>query len=149
MTATTERPRRPLTAVLLSIIIVVVGAGVANAVLAAIGLAAGLGSPSTIGLQPIAYVTLTVVAAIGGAVGWRIVSRAATRPSRVMRWLVPTVLVVSFVPDFLVGATAGTAGGWGYAAVLMAMHVATVIVAIATFRRLMPLPDRAMEPVAR
>jgi hypothetical protein len=61
---------------------------------------------------------------------------------------VPTVLVVSFVPDVVVGAMAGNAEGWAYAAVLMAMHVATVAVAIVTFRRLMPLPDRTPAAVA-
>lgn len=144
----TGNPRRPLSAVLLSIVVVVVGAGAANALLAAIGLAAGLGGPSAIGLVPIAYLSLTVVAAVGGAVGWWLIARSARRPSRVMRRLVPTVLVVSFVPDVLVGAMAGNAEGWAYAAVLMAMHVATVAVAILTFRRLMPLPDRTPVAVA-
>jgi hypothetical protein len=135
--------RRPLTATLLAIVVVAVVAGVVNALLAAVGLAMGLGNASTIGLQPIAYLSLTLVAAIAGAVGWRIIDRSTRRPSGVMRWLVPTVLVVSFVPDLIVGASAGTMGGWGYAVVLMAMHVATIAVAIVTFLRVLPLHDAA------
>lgn len=143
MTTESQPDRRPLTAMLLSVVVVTIVASLANALLAAIGLAMGLGSASTIGLQPMAYITLTLVAAIAGAVGWRIIDRSARHPSRVTRWLVPTVLVVSFVPDLIVGASAGSADGWGYAVVLMAMHVVTIAIAIVTFGRFMPLHDGA------
>jgi hypothetical protein len=143
MTIESPPARRPLTATLLAIAVVTVVASIANALIAAVGLAMGLGSATTIGLQPMAYISLTIVAAVAGAVGWRIIDRSTQRPSRVMRWLVPAVLVVSFVPDLIVGASAGTMSGWAYAVVLMAMHVATIAIAILTFQRLLPLGDRA------
>lgn len=60
-----------------------------------------------------------------------------------MRWLVPAFLAVSFIPDILVGASTGTSEGWLYSGILMLMHVATVAIAILTYRRVMPLSDRA------
>jgi hypothetical protein len=143
MTIESPSARRPLTATLLAVVVVTVVASVANALIAAVGLAMGLASATTIGLQPMAYISLTLMAAVAGAVGWRIIDRSACRPSRVMRWLVPTVLAVSFVPDLIIGASAGTTSGWGYAVVLMAMHVATIVIAIVSFQRLLPLHDRA------
>ncbi len=132
---------RTLPAVLRSAAVVAVAAGIANALLALLGSAAG--ASDGVGLQPVAFVTLTVVAAVGGAVGWHLVNRFSARPSRVMRWLVPAFLVVSFVPDVLVGASEGTAAGWTYALVLMAMHVATIAIAVPVYRRFLPLTDDA------
>ena len=137
--STLPRTYSPTVAVPLSIAIVAVLASAVNALLALLGGALGAEGP---GLQPIAYLSLTLVAAIGGAVGWHLVDRFTSHPSRVMRWLVPSFLAVSFVPDILIGIATGTADGWLYAAVLMMMHVATITIAILTYRRLMPLSDR-------
>lgn len=139
MSTTLPHTYSPTVAVPLSIAIVAVLASAVNAVLALVGSAVGATGP---GLQPIAYLSLTVVAAIGGAVGWHLIDRFAKRPRRVMRWLVPSFLAVSFVPDILIGVTTGTGDGWLYAAVLMSMHVITITIAILTYRRLMPLSDR-------
>jgi hypothetical protein len=139
MSTTLPRTYSPTVAVSLSIAIVAVLASAVNALLALVGSSTGASGAA---LQPIAYLSLTVVAAIGGAVGWHLVDRFAKRPSRVMRWLVPSFLAVSFVPDILIGVTTGTGDGWLYAAVLMIMHVATITIAILTYRRLMPLSDR-------
>lgn len=139
MSTTLPRTYSPTVAVPLSIAIVAVLASAVNAVLALVGSAVGATGP---GLQPIAYLSLTVVAAVGGAVGWHLIDRFAKRPRRVMRWLVPSFLAVSFVPDILIGVTTGTGDGWLYAAVLMSMHVITITIAILTYRRLMPLSDR-------
>ncbi|MGK3952350.1 DUF6069 family protein [Microbacterium sp. I2] len=139
MSTTLPRTYSPTVAVPLSIAIVAVLASAVNSVLALVGSAVGATGP---GLQPIAYLSLTVVAAIGGAVGWHLIDRFAKRPRRVMRWLVPSFLAVSFVPDILIGVTTGTGDGWLYAAVLMSMHVITITIAILTYRRLMPLSDR-------
>lgn len=147
MSTTLPRTYSPTVAVPLSIAIVAVLASAVNAVLALVGSAvlalvgSAVGATGP-GLQPIAYLSLTVVAAIGGAVGWHLIDRFAKRPRRVMRWLVPSFLAVSFVPDILIGVTTGTGDGWLYAAVLMSMHVITITIAILTYRRLMPLSDR-------
>ncbi len=140
MTTSTQLGYRPFTAILESVAIVAVTASIANAVLALIGTALGADGP---GLQPVPYISLTIISAIGGALGWHLINRHATHPSRVMRWLAPTFLVVSFIPPILVGTSTGTGEGWVYAGTLMLMHVTTFTVAILTYRRLMPLSDRA------
>jgi hypothetical protein len=60
-----------------------------------------------------------------------------------MRWLVPTFLVVSFIPDIAVGV----AMGWLVAGALSLMHVATIVIAVLTYRRFMPLRSGSAEPV--
>jgi uncharacterized membrane protein YozB (DUF420 family) len=139
MSTTLARTYSPAVAVPLSILIVAVIAGAVNALLALVGSGIGADGP---GLQPIAYLSLTVVAAIGGAAGWHLINRSAKRPDQVMRWLIPSLLAVSFVPDILIGITTGTSDGWLYATVLMIMHVTTITIAIIAYRRLMPLSDR-------
>jgi len=49
-----------------------------------------------------AYSFLTVVGVVAGLVGWLLIRRTA-RAATTLRWLVPTVLVVSLVPDLMVG----------------------------------------------
>lgn len=139
MSTTLQSTYRPSTAIPLSIAIVAIAAGVVNAVLALIGTSLGANGP---GVQPLPYISLTVIAAIGGAIGWHLINRFAPHPGRVMRWLVPTLLAVSFVPDIAIGIATGTGDGWLYAGVLMLMHVATITIAILTYRRFMPLTDR-------
>ncbi|PJJ70874.1 hypothetical protein CLV46_0403 [Diaminobutyricimonas aerilata] len=139
MSTTLRRIDRPPVAVPLAIAVVAVLASALNALLALAGTSIGARGP---GLQPIPFLSLTVLAAVGGAVGWHLVDRIAKRPSRVMRWLVPSFLAVSFLPDIFIGIAAGTGDGWVYAAVLMCMHVTTITVAVLTYRRLMPLKDR-------
>lgn len=62
-------------------------------------------------------------------------SACSPRPA----WLVPTVLVVSFIPDLLVSGTAGVRG----TIALMAMHVAIALIAVPVFARVLPLPECA------
>jgi hypothetical protein len=138
MSTTLSRTYSPTVAVPLSIAIVAVFAGAVNALLALVGSTSGADGP---GLQPIAYLSLTVIAAIGGAIGWHLINRSARRPSRVMRWLIPSFLAVSLIPDILIGITTATGNGWLYATVLMIMHVTTITIAILAYRRLMPLTD--------
>jgi hypothetical protein len=142
MSTTLPRTYRPTVTVLMSIAIVALLASAVNALLAIVGGAIGASGP---GLQPTAYLSLTIVAAIGGAVGWHLINRFAKHPGRMMTWLVPSFLALSFVPDILIGATTGTGAGWLYATVLMLMHVATITVAILTYRRFMPLSGNGRE----
>ncbi|MFD5224181.1 DUF6069 family protein [Microbacterium sp. NPDC058342] len=133
MTTITTTRYRAGTAIARSAAIVAVSASLANALVALAAVA--LGAEATGGLQPMAYIAFTVIAAIAGAVGWHLINRYTGRPARVMRWLVPAFLVVSFVPDILVGATMG----WLAAAALMLMHVVTITIAVLTYRRYLPL----------
>lgn len=137
MTTTSDLAYRPLTAIPLSAVIAAAAASLVNF---GISLAAGaLGADGSFpGLQPIAFLTLTVVAAIGGAIGWHLINRFSRRPRRVLTWLVPAFLAVSLIPDVFVGLSFG----WPNAIALALMHVATVVVAVAVYRLLLPLKDR-------
>ena len=132
---------RPSAAIPLSALIVSAAAGLVNAGIASAGRALGVDG-SLPGIQPIAFLTLTIAAALAGAVGWHLVNRGARRPGRVLRWLVPTFLAVSFIPDVLMGVSFG----WPYAFTLASMHVATIAIAVAVYWRLLPVTDRGRTP---
>lgn len=133
MTTVTKPAYKAGTTIPLSAVIVAVAASLVNALIA-FG-AIGLGADVAGGLQPMSYIAFTVIASIAGAFGWHIINRYARRPARVMRWLVPVFLVVSFIPDVFVGISMG----WLMAGALMLMHIATITIAVLTYRRLMPL----------
>lgn len=133
MTTITTLDYQARTAIMLSAVIAAVAAGIVNALIALGAIA--LGAEAVGGLQPIAYIAFTIIAAIAGAAGWHIINRRAHRPAKVMRWLVPAFLLVSFIPDIAVGI----AMGWLVAGALGLMHVATITIAVLTYRRLMPL----------
>ncbi|MET9830347.1 DUF6069 family protein [Streptomyces sp. NPDC006385] len=116
-------------------------ASLGNAAIALLALAAGA-SDRLDALHAPAYVPLTVIGTLLGALGWTVVRRVADRPERLLRWLVPVVVVVSFVPDLAL--LTGDQPGAGPLAVvaLMAMHVVVAAVAVPTYRRVLPLPVR-------
>jgi len=103
----------------------VAGAGAAVLINTGIGQAArAIGvSPSFPYLTPQVYLPATAVMALLAGLGWVIIWRRTRRPARLLRVLVPALLVVSFVPDLLVALTAapGTNDALGFAA-LMSMH---------------------------
>ncbi|ELS51064.1 DUF6069 family protein [Streptomyces viridochromogenes] len=112
-----------------------------NAVVALLARAAGA-SHDFEALTPPAYVPLTVIGVLLGAIGWAVVRRVAKNPAGLLRWLAPVVVIVSFVPDLaLLG---GDTPGKGVLAVcaLMVMHVVVGVVAVLAYRRVLPLPVR-------
>ncbi len=114
-----------------------------NAVVALIAHAAGASDD----FQPLtfpAYATFTVLGILAGAAGWVLIRSRARRPGALLRLLVPIVLVVSFVPDLLVGADGSAPGAsWGAVAALMVMHVVVAAVAVTAYTRLWPVSDTA------
>ena len=112
----------------------IVVASVADAVLALLALAAG--APDDFEpLKASSYIFLTAVGVVAGAVGWAIVRKVSKDPEALVRWLVPTLVVVSFVPDFLLF---GDGGAIGVGALLL-MHVVVAAVAVFAYRKVMPL----------
>ena len=110
-----------------------------NAAVAAIAHAAGA-SPEFQALQLPAYATFTALGVLAGAAGWAIVRARARNPRRVLRVLVPAVVLVSRAPDVLVGASASLPGAsWGGVVALMVMHVVVTVVAVGAYLRLLPL----------
>ena len=115
----------------------VVAASAVNAVIAQIALATGADASFT-PLTPGAYVFLTVVGVLLALAGWALVRRVATRPARLLRVLVPVVLLLSFVPDLTTAPNmAGSSTGGVIALVLM--HITTAAIAVAGFRRALPV----------
>jgi hypothetical protein len=119
-----------------------VGAVAANTLISLLARAAGA-SGEFQPLRPSAYVFLTVVGVLAGAGGWAAVRRWSGRPATVLRWLVPVVVGLSLLPDIALLFTDAqpNTSGLGVAG-LMAMHLATAAVAVALFRRVLPLPAR-------
>ncbi|MFF9204046.1 DUF6069 family protein [Streptomyces sp. NPDC014986] len=119
----------------------IVAASIANAVIALIARAAGA-SEDFQPLQPGAYVFFTVIGVLVGAVGWAVIRRRSTDPRALLSWLVPTVVVVSLVPDLMMFFSdfqphADAAGIIG----LMVMHVAVAAAAVFAYQRALPLND--------
>lgn len=78
-------------------------AGVAASALATSAVAfaarAAGASPDFAPLQPQAYLTFATAGTLLAILGWVLVVRLARRPARLLRVLVPTLLVLSLVPD--------------------------------------------------
>ncbi|XUL93774.1 DUF6069 family protein [Streptomyces galilaeus] len=112
----------------------IVVASAADTVLALLALAAG--APDDFKpLKASSYVFLTVVGVVAGAVGWAVVRKVSKDPGALVRWLVPVLVVVSFVPDLLLF---GDGGAKGVGALLL-MHVAVAATAVYAYRKVMPL----------
>ncbi|WP_405817706.1 DUF6069 family protein [Streptomyces sp. NBC_01390] len=112
----------------------IVVSSLANTVISV--LAHEIGAPDDFApLMPSSYVFLTALGAVLGALGWGIVRKSARNPERLVRWLAPAVVVVSFVPDFLLY---GEGGATGVAALLL-MHAVVAVILVMTYRKVMPL----------
>ncbi|WP_328766925.1 DUF6069 family protein [Streptomyces sp. NBC_00286] len=112
----------------------IVVASLADAVLALLALA--VGAPDDFQpLMPGSYIFLTTVGVVAGAIGWAIIRKVSKDPEALMRWLVPTVVALSFVPDFLLFGEGGVAG----VVALLLMHVVVAVVAVFAYRKVMPL----------
>jgi hypothetical protein len=136
---------RPSRAIPLAALVAAVIASLLNAVIALVGTASGLDDPLMDGLLPMSYLPLTIIASVGGAVGWHLINRFAARPGRILRILVPVFLLVSFVPDILVGTALGS---WQYAVTLMLMHIGTITLAVLAYRRFLPIKGSTPKAVA-
>ncbi|MFJ2884958.1 DUF6069 family protein [Streptomyces sp. NPDC087305] len=126
--------RRGPLAVAGGLLAAIVLAAAADTVIAQLALAAG--APDD--FQPLkasSYIFLTTVGILAGALGWSIVRKVSNDPRALVRWLVPTLVLVSFVPDFLLY---GDGGATGVGALLL-MHVTVAVVAVVAYRKVMPL----------
>ena len=90
-------------------------------------------------LTPGPIVLWTILGAIVGALGWRLIVTKKANSRALLAKLVPTVLVLSFLPDLALLAT-DTMPGQTTAGVLalMVMHVLTAVVVVTAYRRSMP-----------
>ncbi len=90
-------------------------------------------------LTPGPIVMWTILGALVGALGWRRIVNSSDHSRAVLRKLVPTVLVLSFIPDIALLVTDKLAGQTTAAVLsLMAMHVLTAAIVVTAYRRSMP-----------
>jgi len=118
----------------------VVASLIVELVIAAIAHGAGAYSdfrPLTLG----GLIGPTVLGLLIAVVVWELVRRRAADPVAVMRRLVPIVVVLSWVPDVLLGATHRQATSqlphttWGEVAALMVMHLFVAAIGLGLFNR--------------
>jgi hypothetical protein len=129
----------------------VVASLVVELIIAAIAHGAGAYSD----FQPLTFGGLigpTVLGLLIAVVVWELVRRRAGDPVAVMRRLVPIVVVLSWVPDVVLGATHREATShvahttWGEVAALMVMHLFVAAIGLGLFSRLLPLRRRPDAP---
>ncbi|RDI34835.1 DUF6069 family protein [Lentzea flaviverrucosa] len=117
-------------------------AAVSIAVNALIALVAGKFVPAgteRMGLAFAEYAPATVIGVLLGTLGWYLVRRSARDPRRVLRVLVPVVVVLSWIPDL--GILAGGAAVANSVA-LIAMHTVVAAATVPVLSRVLPLPAR-------
>ena len=91
-------------------------------------------------LTPGPIVMWSIVGALIGAVGWRLIVNRSAQSRALLNKLVPTVLVLSLIPDVALLATDSMAGQTTTGVLaLMVMHVVTAVIAVTAYRRAMPL----------
>jgi hypothetical protein len=147
--ATTPAVRRlPAAATLPAAIISAVVVGdLASYAIAAIAHAAGV-AHSFRPLQLATFTALILAGVLAGGLGWQLVRTRAARPGRLLSRLVPAVLVLSFIPDLLLGISKGLDATWGGVAALMCMHVAVAAAAVTSYSLFLPVRSHAVTDAA-
>ncbi|HEY3482446.1 MAG TPA: DUF6069 family protein [Streptomyces sp.] len=124
MTTTTATPTS-VTAVRLGL--AVVAAAAVNTVIALVASSLDDGGIG-MGLNAAAFLPATVLGLLVGAAGWILIAR---RAPQALRFVVPSVLVLTWVPDLLIlnaGATAANVVG------LMLMHLVVTTAVVTAFQ---------------
>ncbi len=114
-------------------------AAIANVAVSAIARGPFDASDDFVPLTPGPIVMWTIVGAVIGALGWRLIVNKKANSRALLAKLVPTVLVLSFLPDLALLAT-DTMHGQSTTGVLalMVMHVLTAAIVVTGYRRSMP-----------
>ena len=114
-------------------------AAVANVAVSAIARGPFDASDEFVPLTPGPIVMWTILGAVIGALGWRLIVSKKADSSALLAKLVPTVLVHSFLQELALLAT-DTMHGQSTAGVLalMVMHVLTAAIVVTGYRRSMP-----------
>ena len=140
----TSGQRRVIPAMPVAIAAAVVVGDLASTAIAAIAHGAGV-DHAFAPLHFATYTALIVVAVIGGSIGWQLVRTRFANPKRVLARLVPLVLLLSFIPDILIGVTKKEIGTtWGGVVALMAMHIVVAAAAVASYWHLLPVRSNSI-----
>ncbi len=115
-------------------------AAVVNVVISAIARGPLGASDDFAPLTPGPIILWTILGATIGAAGWRLIVNKKANSGALLDKLVPTVLVLSLIPDMALLATdslpAQTTAG---VLALMVMHVLTAVIVVTAYRRSMPV----------
>ncbi|MFC4066559.1 DUF6069 family protein [Actinoplanes subglobosus] len=140
MTSTAPTTAAPATwkATLTATGIAVAGGLIINSLIAAAALGLGASDEFQQLTLPV-YGPLTVIGAVIAAVAWRVIVGRSRNARRILRILVPVVLLVSLIPDFLLLASKSQPGTTTTGVIaLILMHFGVAAVAVPAFQRLMP-----------
>jgi hypothetical protein len=122
-----------------AVVAAVVAATVANTIIAAIAHGAGV-SRLFRPLQFGTYTSLTVLGTLIAGLAWTAIRARSANAAALLRWLVPLVLALSFIPDILVGTGHSQAHTtWGGVIALMVMHVSVAASAVTALLILLPV----------
>ncbi len=134
LTASTASTRTTALTLVAAIAVAIVSAQVIA--LAAIAAGATAFPP----LMALVFGPFAAIGVLAAYAGWRIVRRISTQPRRVLRVLVPVVLVLSFIPDVTLAVTQFIPGTTTTGAVaLMLMHLVVAGVAVPVSQRVAPV----------
>ncbi|WP_086663445.1 DUF6069 family protein [Lentzea kentuckyensis] len=125
------------------IVVGLLGAAVVSiAVNALIAFIAGRFVPAGVertGLALGEYAPATVIGVLLGTLGWYLVRRMARAPRRVLRVLVPTVVVLSWIPDLgILAAGASVVNSLA----LIVMHTVVAAATVPVLSRVLPIGDK-------
>jgi uncharacterized protein DUF6069 len=136
---TATRPAVGVRSALTAGAVAAVGAAVVNGAISLVARGPLGVSAEFVPLTPGPIVLWTVIGALVGAAGWRLIVNRSARSGAVLRALVPTVLVLSLIPDVALLVTGAMPGTTTTAVLaLMVMHVVTAAIAVTAYRRTMP-----------
>ena len=138
MTATADRTAPRALTVTLTVLAAVAASALVTSLIALVARAAGVGEAFP-PLQPQAYLTFATAGTLLALGGWLLVVRFVARSARLLRVLVPVLLVLSFVPDvvlLLTGFIPGTTPGAVIALALM--HPVVAGAAVVAGQRISP-----------
>ncbi len=136
----TSRPAHTVGTALRTGAVAGVTAAVLNVIVSAVARGAFDASDDFAPLTPGPIVMWTILGAIIGAVGWRAIVNKKADSKALLNKLVPTVLVLSLLPDVALLAGGDAVAGHSTDAVvaLMVMHVLTAAIVVTGYRRSMP-----------
>jgi len=142
MTAATIEQARPTARLLARAIgIASIGSALATSVIAFVAHAAGV-SDDFDPIAPSDYLTLAVIGVGLASLSWFAIARRTANPRTILTRLVPAVVLISFIPDLLLGVSQSEPGTtWGAVAWLMLMHLAVAAITVPTLARVIPVRD--------
>lgn len=137
--ARSARPRVSTGTAVLVGALSVLAAMAASAIVA--GIAVALGADPSFGpLLPPVFLAFAAAGTIAGLLGWVVVARRAAHPDRVLRVLVPVLVVLSLIPDVALLILGFIPGSSPTAVVaLMLMHPIAAVSAVIGGRRIAPV----------